>query len=274
MTEYLESIAKIGLYSALLLIIGAQAATWLVRATSGRDGHELLQRIARVGIIAGTAMVALLLFRLWAHTAAAFGVADATTSWRSLSLIAFESRWGGSWRAQMMASVASLLVTAWAAGRHGRWVALAPGVAAAALVGTFPLMGHAAGQPYRVAVDALHLLGGGVWLGTLAVLVVARAGDSLFGRFSPLALSGAAIAASSGLVMAWIYVGTFGNLWTTPYGRLLIGKLAVLLAVAGCGYVNWRRLRAQQPPAVARLEVGLALAVVVITAFLTETAHP
>ncbi len=277
MIEHLEPIAKIGLYAAILTIVGSHVTRWLLRVTAGvtrSEAPELERRAARMGMAAGAALLAFLMFRLWTHTVAALGITAASSSWDDVWLVGFQSRWGGSWRIQVVAAMVSLLASAWAMGRSGAGPALAANLASVVLVCSFPLMGHASGQPVRAAVDALHLLGGGAWLGTLAVLVLMKPGNALFERFSPVALSGAALAALSGLVMAWLYLGSIANTWTTAYGRLLIAKVAVVLAVSGCGYVNWRRAQEHQPPSAAGLEVTLALAVVVMTAFLTEMAHP
>lgn len=277
MIDHLESIAKVGLYAGILTILGAHAATWLLRVTAGvtrAEASEAERRASRLGLAAGAALLACLVARLWAHTVAAFGVAEASSSWDKVWLIAFESRWGGAWRTQVVAATVSLLVSAWAMRRSGVAPPLAATLTSVALVCSFPLMGHAAGHRLRAAVDTLHLLGGGAWLGTLAVLVAMKPRNALFERFSPLALSGAAIAALTGVVMAWLSLGSIANIWTTPYGRLLVAKVAVVLAVSGCGFINWRRARAHQPPPAAGLELVLALTIVVITAFLTEMTPP
>ena len=274
MIASLESVAKIGLYSALLLVLGSHAARWLLRSIRAQivraDAAD--DRLARVALVAGTALIACLLFRLWAHTVLSFGVSDGST-WENLSLIGLESRWGAHWRVQTSAAVVSLLVCAWTIGRRP-WSLLVSTAVALVLAGTFPLTGHAAGQPFRVAIDVAHLLGGGLWLGTLAVLLIVKPQGPVFEHFSPLALTGSTVVVSTGLIMAWLYLGAIDNLWATTYGRLLVAKVVTVLAISACGFVNWQRARAGQAPPAASLEAALALAVVVVTAFLTETAHP
>jgi putative copper export protein len=98
-------------------------------------------------------------------------------------------------------------------------------------------------------------------------------------RFSMLALPSAATALAAGIVAAYLYVGAFSNLWTTAYGRVLLVKVGLVSAISIAGYVNWQRLRRRQEidePSVAIiiLETALAAAVVLVTGFLTEIAHP
>ena len=80
LTESLEPIVKIGVYAALLILVGAHAARWLVRAApewTGRDRGSVDRRFARLGAITAAVLVVLLGVRLVAHSAAAFGLADA-----------------------------------------------------------------------------------------------------------------------------------------------------------------------------------------------------
>jgi putative copper export protein len=78
----------------------------------------------------------------------------------------------------------------------------------------------------------------------------------------------------TGLLLAYFYVGTPANLVGTPYGRLLLAKLALVAGIAACGFINWRRVQVAGAPSTARLELALAGLVVIVTAFLTETEHP
>ena len=99
---------------------------------------------------------------------------------------------------------------------------------------------------------------------------------------SPIFSSGpywAALLVVTGLTAAWWYVGSIDALATSAYGRLLLLKLFLVADVATCGFLNWQRLR--RPAAEAAggdlfvtLEVALAVAVVIVTAVLTEVEHP
>jgi putative copper export protein len=107
--------------------------------------------------------------------------------------------------------------------------------------------------------NALHRLVGGLWLGTLFVLVIAglgvilhdeRARDrrgaiaaDMVNRFSPLALTCGVVIVLSGLFTAWRHLNPLSSLWTTPYGYTLLVKLCLVAAVFGLGAWNWKRQR-------------------------------
>ncbi|HVX89249.1 MAG TPA: CopD family protein, partial [Gemmatimonadales bacterium] len=148
-----------------------------------------------------------------------------------------------------------LAVIAWVPwrGRPFAGPKLAP-LAALALAATLPLMGHPrvlpAGPVVGVLLGAFHLLGGGLWLGTLTHLTAVGWMGPTEGRlarvtrliraFTPLALTGAACVALTGLASAWQTVGTFGALAATGYGRTLLVKLGLMGVIMATGAYNWR----------------------------------
>ncbi len=291
-TRAVEAAGKVGVYAALLLALGACAAHWWllprVRGLDAGGTDRLSGALRRLLRRAAVCLFAAVTARLWLHTAAAFGW-GAMFEWSQLRIIAIDSRWGRSWRWQLLASAAAA-GSAWAMrrGRRAGWVVTSIAVAGAMVA--LPLLGHAAGAPWRVALHTAHVLGGGLWLGTLGVLVLvpvsAADRQALLRAFSPLALSGAAVVAPSGLAAAWLYLGSLPALWTTSYGRLLAMKIALVTAAAACGFVNWQRYRRERARARSEaiatsgadgfvpLEVALAVVIVLLTSLLTETAHP
>ncbi|MBT2502574.1 cytochrome c oxidase assembly protein [Curtobacterium sp. ISL-83] len=127
-------------------------------------------------------------------------------------------------------------------------VALTAGVS---LIGLVPLaqQGHAAGTAsHDAAVTALglHLVGAALWIGGLVVLVLIRPvlpGDRLgavVGRYSSVALGCFVLVAVSGVASAQIRVGSFGNL-LTPYGVLVLVKIAAIVAMGAIGVVQRQR---------------------------------
>ncbi|QZY50729.1 cytochrome c oxidase assembly protein [Leucobacter tenebrionis] len=123
----------------------------------------------------------------------------------------------------------------------------------AALVSTLPLaqQGHAAGASgHGLAVNALlvHLIGAAVWLGGLLTLVfVARVVDRqrlavLTARYSTLALFAFIGVLASGVVSAWMRIGSVDALFGTGYGQLVVLKTAALLALGVFGAVQRSRL--------------------------------
>src|SRR5262245_53961530 len=100
-----EAAAKTLIYASLLLAIGASGARWLLapRLASQPNHHaDFERRLAAIGTVAACVMFAAQIIRAIAHTASAFGWSDAFT-WSQFSVIALESRWGGSWRVQLVA---------------------------------------------------------------------------------------------------------------------------------------------------------------------------
>jgi putative copper export protein len=294
----LEAGAKALMYTSLLIAIGAIALRWLLlpRAAKELGPDRILAielSIARLAPGAASAALAACILRVWTHTVSAFGLADAA-SWDNLRLIALESRWGQSWKLQTAAALILVVASAAIVWRREAWPLAT--LAVLLFTATIPLLGHAAGDAFRVVLHTVHILAGGFWLGTLAVVLLMRipaAGpDSIeprltarrvrmiiLRRFSTLALPSAAAAAAAGIVAAYLYVGTFSNLWATAYGRVLLVKVALVGGISIVGYVNWqrlRRLRVEDEPSVTIiiLEAALAAAVVLVTSILTEIAHP
>jgi putative copper export protein len=292
----LEASAKVFLYASLLVLIGAGALRWLLLprayADLGAARIRLIeQRTAGLALLASVCALGSSALRLWTHTVAAFGFPDAGLD--NIKLIALESRWGQGWKVQV---AAALIMTA-ACAITTRWREAWPFATLSVLffTCTIPLLGHAAGNILREALHCVHILAAGIWLGTLAVVLALRIPDVipdsssrvsgrhvrllLLQKFWPIALPSAITVAAAGLVAAYLYVGAFSNLWTTAYGRILLLKVALVAAIGGCGFVNWRRLRRMIPNetdslAIVVLEALLAVAVLLVTALLTETGHP
>ena len=280
----LEAATKAIVYAALMPVIGAAATYWCVWLRLSGDarasGETMERSLRRVGLVASTLLVSGLLLRAWAHTAAAFGVRDAFSP-EQLELMAIESAWGGHWQWQLAAAVATLAsYVAVRPGRRTGWaVAGALGVATCL---TLTLTGHAAGSPLRMALHTTHLVGAGMWLGTLSVVWwMGRTATglrlALYRAFSAVALFAVGAVAAAGVVVAWLYVGVVSNLWTTGYGRTLVVKLTLVAAIVLCGFLNRRRVGRTgdgEAPSLAGVELTLTLAALIVTAVLTEVGHP
>src|SRR5580704_17584499 len=170
----LEGSAKALLYASLLVAIGASAARWLllrrVVAELGAGRISAIeQSAARIALGAASLALAASGLRVWTHTVAAFGF-DGARSWDTLRLIALQSRWAQSWGPQFIAAlilVAACAATVW---RRTLWPLAT--LATAGFTATIPFLGHASGNAVRMAVHALHILAAGVWLGTLAAVLL------------------------------------------------------------------------------------------------------
>lgn len=133
----------------------------------------------------------------------------------------------------------------------------------AALTTTLPLaqQGHAAGASgHGQAVNALlvHLIGAAVWLGGLLTLVfVAKVVDRtrlsvLTARYSTLALFAFIGVTASGVVSAWLRLGSIDAIFGTDYGILVVLKTASLVVLGIFGAVQRTRLI----PRIAKSEGG------------------
>lgn len=224
------------------------------------------------------------------------------------------SSWGRAWWLQLGTTVLvamGLFGAVRTAPTNGttriqRWMwrgraAGAPLAAVATLLLAFTpaLASHAKSSPRfataAVIADGLHVIGAGGWLGTLAVLIAAgfpaaftlgamrrEAVAALVRAFSPIALWFAVVIAITGTFAAWLHLQSFDALWNSPYGHVLLWKLATLALVAGTGAYNWKRVlptlgtdhAAARINRSARAELIVAVVVVLISAILVATPTP
>nr|WP_245190229.1 cytochrome c oxidase assembly protein [Leucobacter exalbidus] len=129
-------------------------------------------------------------------------------------------------------------------------------VLVAALLTTLPLaqQGHAAGASgHSQAVNSLlvHLVGAAVWLGGLITLAfIARTVDRprlavITARYSSLALLAFIGVAASGIVSAWLRIGTWDALVNTGYGQLVLWKTGALVVLGLFGALQRTRVIAR-----------------------------
>lgn len=142
------------------------------------------------------------------------------------------------------------LVLALAALRWHGWNARLLSLGAVVGLGTaFAVSGHAATAEPRVLASGavwVHGVSLAVWIGALVPLAIAvgSKGDSApatlrrFSRAIPPAVVALLI---SGVALAAIELGRVDALWQSDYGRVLIGKLALVLGLLGLAL--WNRVR-------------------------------
>ena len=217
-----------------------------------------------------------------------------------LDLLVTASTWGRMWQLQLLSAILAAVAFAivWRRGGGTIWWRVAAG--AALFCAIVPaLSGHSAGtgqfHVLAVGADAIHIVAAGVWIGTLAALVLvvheavkrgAAAYDLLPGAvasFSPIALSSAGVLVSTGLFATWLHVGSLGGLFGSTYGLILLAKVGLVGVTAGLGAYNWKRLtpRLGSPEGSkafmsgsARSEIVIGLLVLLLTAVLVVTSHP
>ena len=156
------------------------------------------------------------------------------------------SSWGNQWLLGMVGSLLALaggilIRRAWSGG----WWLYSVGFMAAIIFSS--LSGHAGGTEgtaklVMLTADLLHLLAAGAWVGSLATLLALEvrwrmkttgpeARSILLGlipAFSPVALSGAGVLGTTGILAAWVHLPEPMALWSTGYGRLLLLKILSL----------------------------------------------
>jgi putative copper resistance protein D len=159
------------------------------------------------------------------------------------------------WVSQIRLALAIILAACLAFDRlaPARWLALG---SALGFIIAIAWTGHAGSTPYKLgdlhlAADALHLIAAAAWVGGLPSLVLllaaARGNKALAGAslaqaaaqgFSTLGVVSVGTLLLSGIVNAWILVGSFRGLVFDGYGIVLMLKLAVFAAMLGFAAVN------------------------------------
>lgn len=185
-------------------------------------------------------------------------------------------------RAAIAVVVAALLIAESAEERFR----LEPALVAAIGCATFPLGGHATsarGGVLGAALAVVHVVAAGVWAGGLALLV-ARGRSSLrqaLPLFSDVAAFSIGAVLLSGALASALRLGGLTALWTSDYGRVLLGKLLVVTAALAVGaYLRLSVIPATRSRASAasqrplRFEAALAGAVIVLSALLATLPPP
>lgn len=157
---------------------------------------------------------------------------------------------------QSVLQALALLVVAFAVRQGGARVLLLAGLPAAVVaVLSVVVAGHTrTTQPMwlTAAADTVHVLAAALWLGGLVLLWSAmrrrRFADDPVGaagtvaRFSLVATMAIGAVVVAGLVLSWLLVRTVPALLSTGYGRVLLVKVLLAVAVMAAGAYNNRRL--------------------------------
>ena len=304
----LYALARWIAYTATLVTIGGGVCAWLLGRILEPDGRSNLALDAAREATWGLALAAPIvligahLLRLYGQARAFLEPAEPITS-DGVHAIVAGTTWGRGWIVQISAAIAAailLAVARWRTNRKGPKVPAETVVAALLVAFASPLTGHAMENPWGrvagVSLQGLHLLGAGVWLGTLFVLFMAAfrgvqeggafEGIALLARlvraFSPLALSGASVVVGAGVLLGVAYVGSLEALWGTTYGKTLLIKIALLAATAALGAYHWKSLTPRLDSAQgasafrgsAAIELALAALILGATAVLVALPAP
>jgi len=290
-------VARFGQYAATLLLCGS-ALFWLYEApaigaaAAAAGGARRLLRSA-----CALALLSCLVYLL-AETASLTGAVsdafDASSLWAVVSTTRFGALTAARILVLLLAGLGSLTLEC------GRPLWILESVLGGAVVASYAWTGHGALDDglagiAHLGADVLHLLAAALWVGALVPLarlleraIGARtaadtqcAAQSLerFARIGP-AVVGLLIA--SGIVNVWYVIGAgrWSALFTSPYGRMLLAKLAFFALMLLLAALNRSRLvpalrrsfeRASSPEAALR-RLRLSVASEATLAFLVLAA--
>ncbi|WP_165435140.1 copper homeostasis membrane protein CopD [Bradyrhizobium sp. Leo121] len=186
---------------------------------------------------------------------AAISMADAELSWETARFILTETSFGAISLLRLSLAIVATGILALLFRGPSRTLELLLVALCAILLGSLAGVGHTQvedgqGRAAHTLSDALHLLAAGAWLGGLVGLssltVMSLRGEkepyypaceAAF-RFSTMGYTAVAILVASGLINSWFLVGSFINLVTTTYGRLLLLKLLLFVVMVGFAGLN------------------------------------
>ena len=302
-TGFAYAVARLVLFAGILGVVGGGLFAVFLRPPGRprREGAGLLWSswaLAAVGTVAAVALQG-------AHGAGLgiSGVFDPDVFGAAL-----DTRYGSVSAARLgvLVALGALLLVALRrpAGLPGPGRALFA-VAAVVLAATPGLAGHAVTGDLvalAVAADTLHVVAVAVWLGGLALLAVTvlRRGDAADGapvvdRFSTVAAWSVVVTVATGSFQGWRQVRVVDAATATTYGRLLLLKVGLVVALIAAAALSrrWVRARAARrvvaaspgpgamasrpgsPPLSAlrrtvAVELALAVAVLAVTALLVN----
>jgi copper transport protein len=332
-TEVAFGIVRAVSYGAIALLAGGLAFLLLVwlpalrRAAPGgpdRDArwadaarafHVRTVRLLVAAAVAG--MVATVLgIVLQAATATGGSLWSALDS--GLIHDVLNTRFGEVWKLRFTAFgvLAALLLflppataSGWMAAGHGksgpaRWLWVAAFATGCAYLVVSPALGGHAGaaddSALLVPLDVLHVAAMSVWVGGVALLLLAvpaatrvlepvdrtRLLASAITRFSTVAIAAVAALLATGVVQSILHLDSWADLVDTAFGRAILIKVAIFVALIALGAYNRRRSQPQlarladggEAPGRAgvalrralRAEVGLMVAVLAVTAALVS----
>jgi copper transport protein len=227
-------------YFACMALVGALIfLRWRWgNALGRRDVRRFLLMVAGVGVLTALASISL---------QAGYSNGSGTSALVNGSALreVVDARYGAAAliRAGLVAALAAYVFVPLTQTRRSTRIAVE---APLALVGvgvaaTFAYAGHGYTGRWPVVgfvLDTTHVAAASLWLGGLVLFATAlrrqldpRDSVRALGRFSQIALPAIGVAIIAGAVQGWRQVGTWSALWHTSYGRLLVLKVLVVVAL-------------------------------------------
>jgi putative copper export protein/mono/diheme cytochrome c family protein len=257
--HYASVVSSFGCFAFLLAV--ARPA-WRAAGDAAEEAWQIERFLLRLAAWSVVLAVASGLLWLWVVTAGMSGSPlGAALSGQLIGTVLTATGFGRLWQFRFAAEIvlAGFLLFCRFARRQPGWLfvgsvgALLSGI----VLGSLALAGHGADDTgsagaWHLGADILHLLAAGGWLGALIplIFVLRQARDpgwlpiaqQATLRFSTLGLITVASLVATGLVNSWYLVGNVPALVGTPYGRLLLVKLALFAAMLSLAAVNRIRL--------------------------------
>jgi len=154
------------------------------------------------------------------------------------------------------------------------------------------LIGHTqavSNQVMAVLMDFFHLQAMAVWLGGLLMLLIILSYKQIFlehknewksfywrtiRKFSPWVMISVIVLIGTGIYSSIQHIPTFHALLDTVYGRLLLGKILLMLMMIGLGAYHFLKGKKQEKDlnASVRFEFSIGIIVLIVAALLTNVA--
>ncbi|MYH72437.1 MAG: hypothetical protein F4153_07665 [Acidimicrobiia bacterium] len=265
------------------------------------EATRILIFLASMGIVGGLAFMALVVrdepldsgrARRWVGVGGIVLTASAALASLNRAVV-IEREWSALWSPDAIADAVSthfgvaaglrlagglaLVVTLLraAANPPRQWTVVTALTGGALVIASFAFDGHTVTEGPRLLhaiASVSHVSAAAVWTGGLVLLVDLlwrrrRRGADVYRplmRFSRMAASSLVLAGASGTAMAIIVLDRFADLWSTPWGRFLLAKIALVAVAAAIGGHNrWVLIPAMKENGQAAIHRRLRLAVVI-----------
>ena len=250
-------VARAAHIAASILIAGNFTFQIITLGSAGSSVSDDLRRVEHdlLRLAVWTLGAALLSAVLWFWlevvnmSGLSFVNAFSATAWQTVLL---ETEFGRVWQIRLgLIAVAFALALGLARDEARRARMFILWLLSVVLLVSLAWISHAAAvrvQPLGLLGDAVHLCAAGLWIGGLTPLAIFLAHVPVFSsdkkvvlvleRFSTLSLCCVSVLIVSGISNSWLLVGSIHALFTTPYGRLLLVKLALFGILIGFGARN------------------------------------
>ncbi|ANY67414.1 hypothetical protein BBD42_13715 [Paenibacillus sp. BIHB 4019] len=290
--------------ASMVAFLYARYVLWS-RADESALPKLLSKRSERLLLIgAAIALGATGFFHVWllAEQLSAFDMGSGSTLYQKILSATMVGR--AAWLRPALAAL--MLLLAYAPQRDERWVAPLKWLMALLLTVLYPLTGHANASPlFSAAVlsHIVHIWTAAIWFGGLMAIISAtlkasfpsveeqqQALHEMIKRFSRAALPIIILLAATGIILSLQRLNVWTELASSSYGRLVLLKTLLLVAVIGIGayhrFALMPRLAAGMGKGAAdnnyahpfiqavRIEALLALAAFIVAGMLSSTAPP